>query len=72
MKRIVLLLLCSLPLLAQDIAPLSDEFASADSLARWTRFDAAEGWPDMTKRVAVADGRLMVEPWTRCSRRRRP
>jgi hypothetical protein len=39
-------------MLAQDVASL------------WTRFDAAEGWPDMVKRAAVADGRLTVEPWT--------
>jgi hypothetical protein len=64
MKRILLLLLCTLPLLAQDLAPFSDEFATADSLKNWTRFDAAEGWPDMTKRTAVADGNLLIEPWT--------
>ena len=64
MKRIVLLLLCTLPLLAQDIAPLSDEFTTAESLGNWTRFDAAEGWPDMTRRIAVAGGNLLIEPWT--------
>ncbi len=64
MKRILLLLLCSLPLLAQDLAPLSDDFSTPESLKNWTRFDAAEGWPDMTKRTAVTGGNLLIEPWT--------
>ncbi|HEX7828272.1 MAG TPA: DUF1349 domain-containing protein [Thermoanaerobaculia bacterium] len=61
MKRILILLLLTVPLFADD---LSDEFATADSLAKWSRFETAEGWPDMAKRVAVDDGKLVVEPWT--------
>ena len=64
MKRLFTLLLFSLPLFAQELAPLSDEFAAKESLAKWTRFDASEGWPDMLKRAEVADGRLVLEPWT--------
>ena len=64
MKRLLLLSLLSFPLFAQDVATLSDEFAAAESLAKWTRFDAAEGWPDMLKRAQVADGKLVLEPWT--------
>ena len=48
----------------EDIAPLSDEFTSSDSLGKWKRFDATEGWPDQVKRVEVADGSLVIEPWT--------
>jgi hypothetical protein len=47
----------------EDIAPLSDEF-NADSLAKWKRFDVAEGWPDQAKRVAVTEGSLQLEPYT--------
>ena len=45
---------------------LSDEFAGAASLARWTRFDTAGGWPDVFRRLEVdtAAGTLVVEPWT--------
>ena len=64
MKRLLALLLLSLPLAAQDVASLSDDFSSKDSLSRWTRFDAAEGWPDMLERADVADGKLVLEPWT--------
>lgn len=64
MKRVLFLLLLSLPLAAQDLTSLSDEFDAAASLAKWSRFDAAEGWPDMLKRAAVADGKLVLEPWT--------
>ena len=48
----------------EDVAPLSDEFGSADTLAAWKRFDVAEGWPDQVKRLAVADGMLQLEPYT--------
>ena len=64
MKRLLSLLLLSLPLFAQELAPLSDEFAAKESLAKWTRFDASEGWPDMLKRAEIADGKLVLEPWT--------
>lgn len=64
MKKLVLIFLLTFPLAAQDLASLSDEFAGAASLAKWTRFDAAEGWPDMLKRAAVEDGKLVLEPWT--------
>jgi len=49
-----------------DLAGLSDEFATAASLARWRQFDEAEGWPSMVKRMTVdeASGELRLEPYT--------
>lgn len=67
MKTFVFLLAlaaAALPSAADDLSPLSDEFSSAESLAKWTRFDQAEGWPDMLKRASIADGKLALEPWT--------
>jgi hypothetical protein len=52
------------PAKLEDIATLSDEFTSADSLAAWKRFDVVEGWPDQAKRLAIADGSLVLEPYT--------
>jgi hypothetical protein len=49
---------------APDIRPLSDEFETAASLEKWNRFDRSEGWPDMVRRLAVADGHLSLEPYT--------
>lgn len=64
MKTILIALLFSLSLSAQEVARLSDEFGAAASLASWSRFDKAEGWPDMLKRAEVRDGMLVLEPWT--------
>lgn len=61
MKRIFLLLVLTFPLFAQTFA---DDFDSSASLANWKRFDQSEGWPDMAKRIAVDDGKLVIEPWT--------
>lgn len=54
----------AIPLVAQDISTLSDEFSSPATLSQWTRFDASEGWPDMTKRREIREGKLVIEPWT--------
>ena len=72
MKKLLLLSLLALPLSAQpqqgpppqDVTKLSDEFGAPESLAAWSRFDAAEGWPDMLKRAEVKGGNLVLEPWT--------
>ena len=48
-----------------DLAALSDEFASAASLGRWTQFHEAEKWPSMIRRVEVRrGGELYLEPHT--------
>lgn len=64
MKKLILIVLLTFPLFAQDLTSLNDDFTSAESLKTWSRFDAAEGWPDMLKRAAVSDGKLVLEPWT--------
>jgi hypothetical protein len=55
----------------QDAAPLppitslSDEFDSPASLGRWTSHGAAEGWPEMIRKIdadGTAPGALYVEP----------
>ena len=50
-----------------DIAPLSDEFDDAASLARWRSHAEAEGWPEMARAADVdrtAPGALYLEPHT--------
>jgi hypothetical protein len=61
-----------LPLSAQQApaAPsaLSDEFTDPATLARWQWHHKVEGWPDLTKKVAIEPGRdggvLVLEPAT--------
>jgi len=51
---------------ADDLAPLSDEFASAASLDGWRRFDASYGWPDKLKALDVGrttPGALHLQPY---------
>lgn len=48
----------------QPAAGIGDEFDSAGSLASWTSFEPAQGWPDHLRRAAVVDGVLELEPWT--------
>lgn len=45
-------------------AGISDEFGDVRSLASWTRFEPANGWPDHLRRATVVDGVLELEPWT--------
>lgn len=50
---------------ADDLAPLGDEFEDAASLAAWTRFDQAYGWPDKIQRLDVdasVPGALHLQP----------
>ena len=48
-----------------DLAALSDEFASGASLRRWTQFHEAERWPSMVRRLEVRrGGELYLEPHT--------
>lgn len=42
----------------------SDEFEDAGSLDNWKRFYKEEGWPDMMKSIDIADGFLVMEPYT--------
>ena len=61
------LLLCSSLACADDLAPLSDEFAARDALgSEWTLFHEAFGWPDKIKALDVGrstDGALHLEPY---------
>ena len=45
-------------------ASIGDEFDNADTLATWTSFEAAHGWPDHLRSAKVVDGVLEIEPWT--------
>lgn len=60
----IALLTVSTALFAQDLTSLSDDFSTPESLAKWQRFDVVEKWPDMLRRAAIADGNLILEPYT--------
>ncbi len=47
-----------------DLAALGDEFDDPASLARWSRVDRTEGWPDQIKRLEISAGNLHLEPHT--------
>lgn len=49
------------------LAHLDDEFDDPTTLARWSRLDRSEGWPDQIKRLNIATtspGQLHFEPYT--------
>lgn len=63
--RILIFLLALLwgsPAGARELSALNDEFSGAQ-LTGWSRFDAAFGWPDKVKSIAVRDGVLRLEPY---------
>lgn len=67
MRHLLLpLLLAALPASADDLAPLGDEFEDPATLATWTVFHQAFGWPDKIRHLDVGQtsaGTLNLQPY---------
>lgn len=66
MRRALLLLALFSPVaLADDLAPLSDEFDRREEIGDWKLFHATYGWPDKIKALDIGkttDGALHLQP----------